>query len=195
MNALNDGLDAEIGSFIRSSLDEISNRRSASTTLKTEIDKGVQRTSVFVPSNVEPLTGLANTSSVEVFGGGGGSSGTFLASYSEEGGTTSVTGGYYGILNTFTEVSPKTGSGGYVYAIVRHSNAGVFESFALEITSSVKDPTNLDGAGKFVQFSNVLLAAVIGSSVVQYRTGNFVLINQVINGKLCLWPYSSGGSL
>ena len=195
MNALNNGLDAEMGSFIRSSLDEVSNRRSASTTLKTEIDKGVQRSSVFIPSNLNPLTGSTGSSSVEVLGGGGGASGTFLASYSEDTGETSVTGGYYGILNTFTEVSPKTGTGGYVYAIVRHSNAGVFESFALEITSSVKNPTNLDGTGKFVQFSNVLLAAVIGSSIKQYRTGNFVLINQVINGKLCLWPYSTGGSM
>jgi hypothetical protein len=189
MNALNDGLDAEMGSFIRSSLNEVSNRRSASTTLKTEIDKGVQRTSVFVPSNPDPLNGPRSNNSVEVFGGGGGASGTFLASYSEDTGETSVTGGYYGILNTFTEVSPKTGTGGYVYAIIRHSNAGVFESFALEITSSVKNPTNLDGTGKFVQFSNVLLAAVIGSSVTQYRTGNFVLIHQLVNGRVCLWTY------
>ena len=131
----------------------------------------------------------------EYFMSGGSSAGTFLASYNKDTGQTSVTGGYYGILNTFTEVGPMKATGGYVYAIIRHSNAGVFESFALEITSSNKDPTNLDGSGKFVQFSNVLLAAVTGDSVTQYRTGNFVLINQAINGKLCLWPYSSGGSM
>lgn len=126
--------------------------------------------------------------------GGGGASGTFLASYDKDKNETSVSGGYYGILNDFTYVGEIKGSGQHAYAIIEHSNAGVFSSFKIEISSSTKDPTNLDGTGKFVKFSNVLLASKDGETMKQYRTGNFVLIHQVINGKLCLWPYSTGGS-
>jgi hypothetical protein len=86
------------------------------------------------------------------------------------------------------------GSGQFVYAVIEHSNAGIFQNFSIEISSATKDPTNLDSTGKFVKFSNVLLASRSGDAMVQYRTGNLSLVHQVVSGHICLWAYSSGGT-
>ena len=202
MNALNDGLDAEMGSFITSSLNEVNNRRSASTSLKAQIDKGVERNSIFIASNQDRLELPVGSNSVRVFGGGGGASGTFLASLEtdKDGQVTNikVTAGSYHILNTNTDVPATAGDGKYVYAIIEHSNAGVFKSFKIEISQSSKEPTNLNKTGKFVEFSNILLAEgmVVGGEpvMIQRRVGNFSLIHQLVSGRLCLWAYSSGGT-
>jgi len=123
---------------------------------------------------------------------GGGASGTFLASLVD--GNISVTSGSYHILNSSTSVSAMAGSGQFVYAVIEHSNAGIFQNFSIEISSATKDPTNLDSTGKFVKFSNVLLASRSGDAMVQYRTGNLSLVHQVVSGHICLWAYSSGGT-
>ena len=147
----------------------------------------------------------------DVFTGGsllsqGGASGTFLASLvTDEDGmvtTINVTSGSYHILNTNTDVPETSGDGKYVYAVIKHSNAGIFEEFNIEISQESKDPTNLDTTGKFVEFSNVLLAeGMVDNSVtppvtkmVQRRVGNLALVHQVVSGRICLWAYSSGGT-
>ena len=129
---------------------------------------------------------------IEDDAGGGGASGTFLASLVD--GNISVTSGSYHILNTNTPVLAMSGSGQFVYAIIEHSNAGIFQDFRIEISSVTKDPTNLDGTGKFVKFSNVLLATRSGDTMLQHRVGNFSLVHQVVSGHICLWAYSSGGT-
>ena len=138
--------------------------------------------------------------------GGGGASGTFLASLkSDESGNVTgayVTAGAYMILNTNTDVPKMSGDGKYVYAIIEHSNAGIFKEFKIEVSETTKDPTNLDDDGKFVEFSNILLAEqMMDESVdppvpkmVQRRVGNLALVHQVVSGRICLWAYSSGGT-
>jgi len=199
---LNSGIDPDQISFIQASLAEASNRRAASVPLQTEISRGVQVNTVIIPSTTTLPQSQLN-SSIEVFGGGGGgASGTFLASLvtNEDGQVTNikVTAGSYHILNTNTDVPATEADGKYVYAIIEHSNAGIFKSFKIEISQSSKDPTNLDGTGKFVKFSNILLAegmVVEGKPVmVQRRAGNFSIVHQLVEGRLCLWVYSSGGT-
>lgn len=198
---LNNGVDSDQISFIQASLAEASNRRAASVPLQTEISRGVQVNTVIIPSTISlPPTTL--NSSIEIFGGGGGASGTFLASLetNEKGEVTNikVTSGSYHILNTNTDVPAIEGDGQYVYAIIEHSNAGIFKSFKIEISQTSKEPTNLDDTSKFVQFSNVLLAEGMVSGgkpvMVQRRVGNLSLIHQVVSGNICLWAYSSGGT-
>lgn len=134
--------------------------------------------------------------------GAGGSSGTFLASLvlDENGMVTgiNVTAGSYHILNTNTDVPATSGDGKYVYAVIEHSNAGIFKEFKIEISQTSKDPTNLDPTEKFIKFSNILLAegmVVNGKAVmVQRRVGNLSLVHQLVSGRLCLWAYSSGGT-
>lgn len=160
----------------------------------------VSRTSTNILAPPFPTTSPAFTSG-EVFTGGG-ASGTFLASLvlDENGMVTNinVTAGSYHILNTNTDVPATSGDGKYVYAVIKHSNAGVFEEFKIEISQTSKDPTNLDADGEFVEFSHILLAegmVVDGKAViVQRRVGNLSLVHQVIDGKLCLWAYSTGGT-
>ena len=198
---LNNGIDADQISFIQASLAEAGNRRAASVPLQTEISRGVQVNTVIIPSTIS-LPPASLNSSIEVFGGGGEASGTFLASLekNENGQVTNikVTAGSYHILNTNTDVPKIEGDGKYVYAIIEHSNPGVFKSFKIEISQTSKDPTNLDGAGKFVEFSNILLAEGMVKDdqpiMVQRRVGNLSLIHQLVSGRLCLWAYSSGGT-
>jgi hypothetical protein len=129
--------------------------------------------------------------------GKGKKSGSFICSYSD--GAISVGPGGYHVLNTNTDV-PKTDpqKGSFAYAVIQHGSAGTFGSFEIEVTSSAKDPTNLDSGGDYVEFSNVLLAEVVGTGddakFVQRREGNLSLVHQVIDGKLCLWPLCTGGS-
>jgi hypothetical protein len=126
---------------------------------------------------------------------------TFLATVNNE--IISVTAGSYHILNTNTDV-PKTPpkAGKYVYARIKHSNAGIFEEFTIEIEAETKEPTELDATEKFVEFSNILLAEeMMDDSVdppvpkmIQRRVGNLALVHQVVSGRICLWAYSSGGA-
>jgi hypothetical protein len=137
--------------------------------------------------------------------GSGGASGTFLASLKrDESGNVigaNVTAGSYHILNTNTDVSETTGDGKYVYAVIKHSNAGIFDEFSIEVSEETKDPTELDATEEFVEFSNVLLAEQMMDEsdppvpkMVQRRVGNLSLVHQVVSGRICLWAYSSGGT-
>lgn len=195
-------IDPEMNSFILASLTEVENRRTASTDLKVESNKGVQRKTFTLPTT-QSMPETTGINSIKLLGGGGGGAGgTFLASLetNEDGQVTNikVTAGSYHILNTNTDVPATAADGKYVYAIIEHSNAGIFKSFKIEISYSSKDPTNLDSTGKFVKFSNILLAegmVVNGKPVmVQRRAGNFSIVHQLVEGRLCLWVYSSGGT-
>ena len=111
-----------------------------------------------------------------------------------------VAGGSYHYLNTNTDVPKTSGTGTYVYAVIKRlSGWDVNIEFSIEVTSTTKDPTNLDSEGAFVEFSNVLLAEVITvgdrQKMVQRRAGNFTMINQIVNGLLAVWPLSSGGTI
>jgi hypothetical protein len=126
---------------------------------------------------------------------------TFLATSVD--GFIKVTAGSYHILNTNTDVTKTSRKAGkYVYARIEHSNAGIFEKFTIEIEAATKPPTELDATGKFVEFSNILLAEeMMDTSVtppvpkmVQRRVGNLALVHQVVSGRICLWAYSSGGT-
>ena len=160
----------------------------------------VSRTSTNIPAPPFPTTSPSFTGG-EVLGSGGGG-GTFLASLvlNEDKEVTgiNVTAGSYHILNTNTDVPATSGDGKYVYAVIEHSNAGIFKEFKIEISQDSKDPTNLDEEGKFIQFSNILLAEGMTVNkvprMIQRRVGNLSLIHQLVSGRLCLWAYSSGGT-
>jgi hypothetical protein len=196
------GKDNDMDAFIRDTLNSYQRiREKDRAPIQQTI---VSRTSTNFGSGAPPLA--SNNSSSGSVGGGGGSSGTFLASLvTDEDGMVimiNVTSGSYHILNTNTDVPAKSGDGKYVYAVIKHSNAGIFEEFTIEISQDTKDPTNLDITGKFVEFSNVLLAeGMVDTSVdppvtkmVQRRVGNLALVHQVVSGRICLWAYSSGGT-
>ena len=197
------GKDNDMDAFIRDTLNSYQRiREKDRAPIQQTI---VSRTSTNFGSGAPPLTLASNNSSSGSVGGGG-SSGTFLASLvTDEDGMVimvNVTSGSYHILNTNTDVSATSGDGKYVYAVIKHSNAGIFEEFDIEISQESKDPTNLDITGKFVEFSNVLLAeGMVDNSVdppvtkmVQRRVGNLALVHQVVSGRICLWAYSSGGT-
>lgn len=126
--------------------------------------------------------------------------GTFLCSYSATDGTISVgPGGYEHPLGTNTDVPEKAASAGkYAYIIIKHKSAGVFDSFKIEVSSTTKDPVNKDTTDTFAEFSNCLLAEVVGSGdtaqLVQRRVGNLTLYHRVVDGELCLWPETTSGS-
>ena len=132
--------------------------------------------------------------------GSGGSRFPFEVSWNSETSEVKVAGGSYHYLNTNTDVSKTSGTGSYVYAVIKRlSRWDVNIEFSIEVTSATKNPTNLDSEGDFVEFSNVLLAEVIPvgdrQKMVQRRAGNFTMINQIVNGLLAVWPLSSGGTV
>ena len=129
----------------------------------------------------------------------GGSGGTFLGSYDDETGVLTIGPGSYQFpLGTNTDVDETTGTGKFAYAIIKHSSAGVFDSFKIEVSSSTKDPVNKDATDTFAEFSNVLLAEVVGTGddakLVQRRVGNLAFYHRVVDGDICLWPETTGGS-
>ncbi|MFN4909422.1 MAG: hypothetical protein ACK5H0_10375 [Bacteroidota bacterium] len=191
--------DINMDSFIRDTLNSFQRVRDKSfTPIQQTI---VSKTSTNIVSPPRPAT-LESFTGGEVLQEGGGVSGTFLVSHRlGEDGTVvgiDVTAGSYHILNTNTDVPAKSGDGKYVYAVIEHSTAGVFKEFKIEISQTSKDPVNLDAQDEYIQFSNILLAEgmVVGGKpvMVQRRVGNLSLVHQIVNGKLCLWAYSSGGT-
>jgi len=136
---------------------------------------------------------------------GGGVSGTFLGSYNSETGVLTISGGSYQYpLGTNVDVAAKSGTGNLAYACIKQNSLGGLAEFSIEVTSATKDPTNLSAGGGFVEFSNVLLGEVMTipnplggdniSTFIQRRTGNLSLISRLINGALCLWPETTGGT-
>jgi hypothetical protein len=134
----------------------------------------------------------------------GGVSGTFLGSYNSETGVLTIgKGSYQYPIGTNVDVAEKSGTGDFAYAIIKQGAGGGLVEFKIEISSTTKDPTNLDVANGFVEFSNVLLGEVKTipnpngpdpKVFIQRRTGNLSLIYRLINGAFCLWPETTGGS-
>jgi hypothetical protein len=132
--------------------------------------------------------------------GSGGSRFPFEVIWNSETSEVKVAGGSYHYLNTNTDVPGKSGNGTYVYAVIKRSSGYAVDiEFSIEVTSTTKNPTNLDATNFFVEFSNVLLAEVItvdgSEKMVQRRAGNFTMVNQIINGRFAVWPLSSGGTI
>ena len=127
------------------------------------------------------------------------SAGSFQCSYSKTKGEIKVRKGSYQYpIGTNVEVEKKEGAGKYAYAVIKQLSSGGLDSFAIEITSATKEPTNMSKDGTFLEFSNVLLAEVIGdgdtAKLVQRRVGNLSLIYRLVNGSLCLWAETTGGA-
>lgn len=124
----------------------------------------------------------------------------FSCSYSAEDGTISVAAGSYEYplgTNTDVEATPAA-AGQYAYLIIKQLEGGGLSEFTVEVSSTTKDPTNRDAGDTFVEYSNVLLAGVVGTgdaaTLVQRRLGNVSLIYRLINGAFCLWPETTGGT-
>ena len=125
---------------------------------------------------------------------------SFIGSYSTADGTIEVgPGSYQYPLGTNTDVKTTDAAAGkYVYAVIEQDSEGAFSGFEIKITSETKDPVVMDATDRFVEFSNVLMAEVVGSGdtaeLVQRRIGNLSLIHRLINGSFCIWPETTGGS-
>lgn len=129
--------------------------------------------------------------------------GSFICGYDWEKNQISVgRGSYQYPVGTNVDVPATAAAAGkYVYAVIKQVAAGGLapgsDKFKIEITSTTKDATNRDASDEFVEWSNVLLAEVIGSGekarIIQRRVGNLYLTYRVINGSFCLWPETTGG--
>lgn len=125
---------------------------------------------------------------------------SFICSYSSSDGTIEVgPGSYQYPIGTNTDVKETDATAGkYVYAVIEQDDEGGLASFEIEVSSGTKDAVVMSSDGTFVEFSNVLLAEVVGSGdeaeLVQRRIGNLSLIYRVINGSFCLWPETTGGT-
>lgn len=129
--------------------------------------------------------------------------GSFICGYDGEKNQISVgRGSYQYPVGTNVDVpATKAKVGKYVYAVIKQVATGGLapdsDKFKIEITSTTKDATNRDASDEFVEWSNVLLAEVIGSGekarIIQRRVGNLYLTYRIINGSFCLWPETTGG--
>ena len=129
--------------------------------------------------------------------------GSFICGYDWEKNQISVgRGSYQYPVGTNVDVpATKAASGKYVYAVIKQVAAGGLatssDKFKIEIVSTTKDATNRDSTDEFVEWSNVLLAEVVGSGkkarIIQRRVGNLYLTYRIINGSFCLWPETTGG--
>lgn len=139
--------------------------------------------------------------------------GSFICTLSfNEGGQPIITigkGSYQYPLGTNTDITvPVIGTAGhkYAYACIKHGGTGSFatgnDKFKLETSNVVKNPTNMDAASKFVEWSNILLAEVVdvpGASppqkkIIQRRVGNLAFYHRVVNGNICLWAETTAGT-
>jgi hypothetical protein len=160
-----------------------------------QIDQGIG----YEPVEYNPF-GSQRSSDQSDASGDSATSMPFEVSWNSKTNAVKVAGGSYHYLNTNTYVPATSGTGTYVYAVIKRlSRWDVSIEFSIEVTSTTKDPTNLDSEEEFIEFSNVLLAEVIPDGdkqrMVQRRAGNFTMINQIVNGLLAVWPLSSGGTI
>jgi len=163
-----------------------------------QLTNGCRNHIVQVPSG-EPGMNLSMSLIGSLRGPAEGGLASFVCSYSKKTGTISVGDGSYQYpLGTNVDVKNHKGAGIYAYAVIKQTAGGGLEKFTIEISSATKDPTNMSTDNSFVQFSNVLLAEVVGSGLdaklAQRRIGNLSLIHRLINGAFCLWPETTGGS-
>lgn len=136
--------------------------------------------------------------------GGGGSAGTFKCTFNLEEGSIAIgKGSYQYPIGTNVDVPGIAADvGKYAYACIKQASGGGLatgsDKFKLEVTSTAKDAINMDAGDEFVEWSNILLAEVVGTGnnakLIQRRVGNLSLIYRLINGKFCLWGETTVGS-
>ena len=185
----------EMDSFIRNYFSGITRVREASA---QPSDAVVRQTTTFIPDTPNPIAAEPATSGASFLGGG--NEQPFGVTRNIETGAINVNGGSYQIANTTTDKPAVTVSGNYVYAQIKNTG-GTLDSFDI-IGSSDTLPVTVGGDETVAQVThNVLLAEVITtgsppvSTIVQRRAGNFTLNYTVVNGRLVLAPYTSGGTI
>lgn len=195
--------DNDMDAFIRATLNE--NQRVRETRNAPVLQAVLSRAATTIAGAPISLSSPVTKMRGDVLGGGGGSGGTFLGTYNSETGILTIGKGSYQFpIGTNVDVAEKSGTGDFAYAIIKQNAGGGLVEFKIEISSTTKDPTNLDVANGFVEFSNVLLGEVKtipdpnggpdAEVFIQRRTGNLSLIYRLINGALCLWPETTGGT-
>lgn len=120
----------------------------------------------------------------------------FSASWNKADGKIAVSGGTYqdGAGGAFHNVAEKTlTTGTKAYLCVKQTGDVNIdhENVSIVVTSTEKDPTNLDETSTFVEWSNILIAEVVGTGdsarLVQRMHGNIMLTHWAINGYAARW--------
>ena len=120
-------------------------------------------------------------------------------------GVLTIAAGHYLVVNTATYLdTTEPAAGDYAYLQIKHSSAGVLDAttpVALVVSpSSGLAATTLDIDDTYIEYSNILLAEVIGDgdetpyTVAQYRSGNCELVLSFTNGKYHYTAAFEGGS-
>jgi hypothetical protein len=189
---------------------ELANAEHRIATLERELNSlsnllhGTERQVVQTPSGVEgfnnqwmvPAMPLGTVPSEE-----DGTPLPFSASYNEQSGEMTVSGGYWqeGATGEWQPVSPTTAFGTYVYLNITQEEDGTVVNAVLNVTSEAEaDVLDLQpGADPDVlypQHAYVLLAQWSGSTLIQRRHGNFTLGLWQIDGVVTRWPETLAGS-
>lgn len=157
--------------------------------------------SEYIDTEMIGLDGKRAICLAKPIGAGSATAGSFICSLNRATGEITVSSGSYQYpISTNTDVAA-TGpqSGTYVYARIRQTSDGGLETdgFSITIEGSTLPPFQRDAGDTFVEYSNVLLAEVIGSGneaqIIQRRIGNLSLVYRLINGSYCLWAETTGG--
>ena len=114
-------------------------------------------------------------------------------------GELTIAAGHYLVVNTATYLdTTEPAAGDYAYLQIKHSSAGVLDAttpVALEVSASPGLAANtLDTDDAYIEYSNILLAEVIGDAVTQYRSGKCELVLSFTNGKYHYTAAFEGGS-
>jgi hypothetical protein len=161
---------------------------------------GKTPTNISVPSGVPGLNYTYDVMAMQLGAVPDDTAGSFICSYSNSDGTIEVgPGSYQYPIGTNVDVETTDAAAGkYVYAELKQNEDGGLAEFTIRITSDTKDAIVMSGDNTFVEFSNCLLAEVVGSGdtaeLIQRRVGNLSLIYRIINGSFCLWPETTGGA-
>jgi hypothetical protein len=113
-------------------------------------------------------------------------------------GELTIAAGHYLVVNTATYLDTTApAAGNYAYLQIKHSSAGVLDAttpVALVVSPSPGlAATTLDIDDTYIEYSNILLAEVIGDAVTQYRSGNCELVLSFTNGKYHYTAAFEGG--
>lgn len=125
----------------------------------------------------------------------------FQCSWNKSAGTISILGGTYQVgPSTINDVAPTEATAGdMAYLCIQQDADNAVVAVTPVVTSVSKDPTNLDIGGTFVEWSNVLLAEVVGTGddayLAQRRHGNFILTQWGIDGFVARWAETLVGSI
>ena len=162
---------------------------------------GAQRASTGGGGSNDLPTKSPNTTTAD---DGGSGTAPFTASINADGELT-IAAGHYLVVNTATYLdTTEPAAGDYAYLQIKHSSAGVLDAttpVALEVSASPGlATTTLDIDDTYIEYSNILLAEVIGDgdetpyTVAQYRSGNCELVLSFTNGKYHYTAAFEGGS-